>query len=564
MGQMEYSCKNGYSQSILTLIVLLLISFAQAPAWGSPDGHHQAPSNAVKRYPDELLSLAFSLSLSLPSFSAPPPPRAANERSLAVYEDAPILNGANGEPLLISLSRTLSSPLLPSTAGKYENPAAIVKDNGTGGFTSREGLFGDDQQSKDEQSKIKPSPIPPPVWKTLITGWKGFSQLEIAHTYSDPEHFSKGKLRTELSRTGQFNEYLKWKISGRFDYDAAYDLSNFYPSAVRHDQRYDFFLRENYLDISAGKFDFRLGRQHVIWGEMVGLFFADVVSAKDMREFILPAFDILRIPQWAVRAEYSKNDFHAEVLWIPVPTIDEIGKPGADFYPGPFRGTARYLEEDRSGRNIGNSNYGVRLSQLIKGWDLSGFYYHSLDASSTFYRVGSPTEPLVFQPRHDQIDQFGATITKDIGSAVFKGELVYTDGRQFNVGRLSAVNGLVRQNTLDYALGLDFNLPADTRLNVQFFQRVFFGYDPGIFSDRVENGASVLLNGKLWQKLEAQALLIHSLNRSDWMFRPRLSWNFQRNWRWAVGADIFGGNPTGLFGRFDQSDRVYTELRFSF
>jgi hypothetical protein len=395
-------------------------------------------------------------------------------------------------------------------------------------------------------------------------GLEGVFSNRDRPNYADPEHFSKAKLRTELSRTGQFNEYLKWKISGRFDYDAAYDLSNFYPSAVRQDQRYDFFLRENYLDISAGNFDFRLGRQHVIWGEMVGLFFADVVSAKDMREFILPAFDILRIPQWAVRAEYSKNDFHAEVLWIPVPTLDEIGKPGADFYPGPLRGIASYIEEDRSGRNIGNSNYGVRLSQLIKGWDISGFYYHSLDAASTFYRVSGPTEPLVFQPRHDQIDQFGATVTKDLGSAVFKGELVYTDGRQFNVGRPSAPNGLVRQNTLDYALGLDFSLPADTRLNVQFFQRVFFGYDPGIFSDGVENGASVLLNGKLWQKLEAQALLIHSLNRSDWMFRPRLSWNFQRNWRWAVGADIFGGKPTGLFGRFDQSDRVYTELRFSF
>ncbi len=76
-------------------------------------------------------------------------------------------------------------------------------------------------------------------------------------------------------------------------------------------------------------------------------------------------------------------------------------------------------------------------------------------------------------------------------------------------------------------LGLDFSLPAETRLNLQFFQRVFFAHDPGTFSDRVENGASILLNGKLWQKLEAQALLIHSLNRSDWMFRPRLSWNFQ-------------------------------------
>jgi hypothetical protein len=113
-------------------------------------------------------------------------------------------------------------------------------------------------------------------------------------------------------------------------------------------------------------------------------------------------------------------------------------------------------------------------------------------------------------------------------------------------------------------LGVDVSLPAEARLNLQFFQRVFFAHDPDIVPRRLENGASILLAGKVWQKVEAQALLIHSLNRSDWMFRPRLSWNFQRNWRWALGADVFGGRPTGLFGRFDQSDRVYTELRYSF
>jgi hypothetical protein len=31
-----------------------------------------------------------------------------------------------------------------------------------------------------------------------------------------------------------------------------------------------------------------------------------------------------------------------------------------------------------------------------------------------------------------------------------------------------------------------------------------------------------------------------------------------------VGADIFGGPLTGFFGRFDNNDRVYTELRYSF
>lgn len=504
----------------------------------STSGLPKDKANAADSGP---LPLSLSLFMSSPSAHQAPKPRDA-----AVHQ-------AEDEPLSLPLSLSLS---LPSAEAEAKANGAGATDTKSS-ITSRESLFGEPEPVKKELRSV-------PAWKQLVTGWKGFSQLELADNYSSPEHFSKAKLRTELSRTGQFNENIKWKVSGRFDYDAAYDLSSFYPESVRQNQRAQFFVRENYLDVSAGNFDFRLGRQHVIWGEMVGLFFADVVSAKDLREFILPAFDILRIPQWAVRAEYSRNDTHAEVLWIPVPTLDEIGKPGADFYPGPLRGTASFLGEDRSGRNIGNSNYGIRLSQLKNGWDMSAFYYHSLDASSTFYRVSGPAEPLVFQPRHDKIDQAGATVTKDFGSVVFKGELVYTDGRSFNVTRPSAVNGLVRQNTLDYALGLDFSLPAEARLNLQFFQRIFFGYDRDSFSDRIENGASILLFGKLSQKIEAQTLLIHSLNRSDWMFRPRLTWNFERNWRWALGADIFGGQPTGLFGRFNHNDRVYTELRYSF
>jgi hypothetical protein len=548
--------KFGYFLFVMALITLPPSSFAGDPATFPPLQVISPSTNSARNHADAQ-PLFLSLSLSLSSLPAPQPAKISPAADIAVL---PVEVKTNGDVLLMSLSTSFSSlSHLGLNEGNQDRSTAFTGNGNDeeSTLTSRDALFEDDVPAREK--------LPPePVWKKLVTGWRGFSQFELADNYSSPEHLSKAKLRTELSRTGQFNEYINWKISGRFDYDAAYDLSNFYPPAVRDDQRYEFFVRENYLDISAGDFDFRLGRQHVIWGEMVGLFFADVVSAKDLREFILPSFDILRIPQWAVRAEYSRNDTHVEVLWIPVATLDEIGKPGADFYPSPFRSIATFLPEDRSGRNVGNSNYGVRLSQLINGWDISGFYYHSLDASSTFYRVSGPTEPLVFQPRHDNIDQAGATVTKDFDSVVFKGELVYTDGRQFNVARPTAVNGLVRQNTLDYALGLDFNLPADTRLNLQFFQRVFFAHDRDSFTDSVENGASIFLSGKLWQKLEAQALLIHSLNRSDWMFRPRISWEFQRNWRWALGADVFGGQSIGLFGRFDQNDRAYTELRYSF
>jgi hypothetical protein len=89
---------------------------------------------------------------------------------------------------------------------------------------------------------------------------------------------------------------------------------------------------ETYLDLSLPRsWELRLGRQHVVWGEVVGLFFADVVSARDLRDFILPDFEILRIPQWAARAEWFGADTHFELLWIPFPSYDDIGKQGAEF-----------------------------------------------------------------------------------------------------------------------------------------------------------------------------------------------------------------------------------------
>jgi hypothetical protein len=161
----------------------------------------------------------------------------------------------------------------------------------------------------------------------------GFYQAEAAYTVSSPDHWSKLRNTIELSLQKKFTEQIDLKVSGRFFYDAVFDVSTFFPERVRKDQELEVTFRETYLDVGVGNFDFRVGRQHIIWGEVVGLFFADVVSAKDLRETILPQFDYLRIPQWAMRAEYFTGDFKAETIWIPYMTYDEIGKLGIDFYP---------------------------------------------------------------------------------------------------------------------------------------------------------------------------------------------------------------------------------------
>jgi hypothetical protein len=434
--------------------------------------------------------------------------------------------------------------------------AALCFSLGAHAGDDRDALFGDDL------------PITPSKPAAGGSGIKGFVQFELARTTATPDHWSKMRTRADLSSQGKLGDGIKWKLGARFDYDAVYGINDFYNSDVKKNQRFNAVLRENYLDYSAGEWDFRFGKQNVVWGEMVGMFFADVVSARDLREFILPDFDQMRIPQWAARAEYFADDFHAELLWIPVASYDNIGKPGAEFYPYPLTRDfpAQYKQELRPERDAENMNYGLRISTLKAGWDVSAFYYRSTDINPTFYRdvVFTPTPTFVFQARHDRIHQFGSTLAKDFGDVVLKAEAVYTRGRNYTVLNAMDSNGVAPQNTLDWAAGLDFTLPAETRLNVQIFQRQFFNFNEDIIPDRRENGYSILLNNKFFKNWEGQMLFISSTNRPDWLFRPRLTWNFERNWRVLVGADVFNGPPLGMFGRYDQQDRIYSEIRYSF
>lgn len=478
------------------------------------------------------------------------------------------LEGSAAEPAqqeLVEFASNDASPplskddLFGTGAGDTSSTKPSLEENSSEGSHSKTSLFGE-------------PPLTPSPQKVTAYPIMGYAESQFAYTYSNPGHWSDIVGRLELGTKGHFENGINWKITGRAEYNAAYDATNHYADAVSNNERTRFQLGETYLDFSTSGLDWRIGRQQIVWGEMVGLFFADVVSAKDLRESILPDFSILRIPQWAARAEYFKEDFHVEAIWIPVPSYDLIGTPyqvgqpgsGSDFYPYPFSpaGSPIVMGESKPSNNLSNTNYGLRLSQLTHGWDYSGFVYSSMDSQPTFYRDAS--NPQVFYPRHDRIWQAGGTVAKDLGSFVFKAETVYTNGRHYNVTDLTIPNGLVEQDTVDWVLGFDF-YPADsTRVNTQLFQRVYLNHADNTLFDKYENGFSLLVNHKFRDNLEAEALLIRSLNRSDWLLRPKLTWRFEQNWKWSLGVDVFSGPPTGLFGQYNKEDRVYTQVRYDF
>jgi outer membrane biosynthesis protein TonB len=400
----------------------------------------------------------------------------------------------------------------------------------------------------------------------------GFFLADGAWTYPEPEHWSHARGTLELGAQGKAGA-LGWKVSGRAFYDAVYDIEDdFYSERVRDEQQWDADVWETYVDLSAGDFDIRLGRQNVIWGEVVGLFFADVVTAKDLRDFVARDFDLIRIPQWAARLEYTKGDFHAELLGIPWMTYDEIGAPGGDFYPIPVgvppEFTIIILDEDKPARTLENGAWGARLAYAGSGWDVAGFYYDSMDASPAFFRqiLATPGGALAvqFTPRHDRIQQFGLTLAKDLSSVVLRAEAVYTLDRLYSTLILDDSDGVVPLDSLDGIVSLDW-LPGQSRVTLQLFEKYFPDYVSGILYEEFETGGSISASTKLaGGTLEPEILYVRSFDEQGWMLRGRLSVWPSPAWRIGAGVDAFGGSPLGFFGRYGAKDRVYLESRFTF
>jgi len=395
----------------------------------------------------------------------------------------------------------------------------------------------------------------------------GFYENDLAYTFAGKKHWSNFNNTLDLSAQGRTANGIGWKLGGRVNYNPIYNLSDYYPNSVGEDETFEAMFRETYVDLGAGDWEFRLGRQNIVWGEMVGVFVADAVSAKDLRRFLLPDFDMIRIPQWAARAEYFSGEFHAEGVWIPYMTYDNIGVPGMDFYPFDppvVPGFQTIIAKEDKPVGLDDAAYGARLSWLKNGWDVSGFYYTTNDPTAAFSRQASPTT-ITYQPIHKRIYQLGATLGKDLGPMVLKAEALYSRDKLISTLDPLEADGLVKQNIFDYIVGLEWSFPQETRFNVQFFQRWFPDHDPQIVQDELSSGVSLLLSTQaLHPKLEPEMLLLSSLDRVDWMARFKLAWKPDGNWRLDTGVALFGGARNGLFGNHNSNDQVYTELRYSF
>lgn len=330
-------------------------------------------------------------------------------------------------------------------------------------------------------------------------------------------------------------------------------------------------LREAYLDIALQSFDFRIGKQQIIWGKGEGVFITDIVSPKDMREFLLPDFEEIRVGVTALRADYYLGMNTFELVLVPVFTPTRLPEPDSPWRITPDFPVKPVVDSSEIDvpLQVLNGEVFAKYSLMtpVVDLELMGGYFWDDDPTMHVTRTVDPAtrqlQSITVTPEHHRLAMGGGSFSTTIADAVLRGEGGYYDGRYFQTTNPLDRDGVVEKDYLNYLIGVDYTI-WDTRLSAQMIQQVILDHEAELVNDQVETMVTFLARRDfLRETLTVELFTYIGVESHDALIRPKVIYDVTDGLELLLGANVFVGDE-GRFGRYDDNDMVYVKTTYRF
>lgn len=337
------------------------------------------------------------------------------------------------------------------------------------------------------------------------------------------------------------------------------------------DDELELGFRQAYMDLYFDSFDIRIGKQQIVWGKGDGVFITDIVSPKDMREFLLPEFSEIRVGVTSLKFNYYSGNSTFELVWIPVFTPTQMPDENSIWtikpnYPLPY--SIDYSNSDVKNK-LSNSEIFTKYSLLSSEIDfeiMAGYFW---DDDPTFHseKILNPAngivDSVILKPEHHRLATLGGSFSTTIGPVVLRGEGAYYNGKHFQSTNPKYSDGTEEKDYIHYLLGIDYSI-GDLKLSTQFIQQAILDYNDYLLNDEFENTMTFLASMDfLRETLNVELFSYIGLNNGDALVRPKVTYDFIDGFQIQLGANLFFGDE-GQFGRFDKNDMIYTKIKYSF
>jgi hypothetical protein len=329
-------------------------------------------------------------------------------------------------------------------------------------------------------------------------------------------------------------------------------------------------LREAFVDLRFGKLDVRAGRQIIAWGRADGLNPTDNLTGEDLT-LLAPDDDDRRLGTTALRASYYLGDVSLSGLWLP-----EFR--GHRFPLPPTPGFT--FQRDRP--DWPGDQWALRIEQVGRAVDWSVSYFrghdHTPDVSVPLAAAALDREATIALSHH-RVRVIGADMAANLGRIGLRAEGAYVDTED-GAGR----DPFTKNPFLFVVIGGDRTFREYLNLNVQYLFRFVRGHRPvhtglppteaavaelqGILNSqttRVQHGASFRVSHKwLRETLEGECAAAGFFGPDGLALRPKVTYAVTDDWKVLLGAELYRGESSSVFGLLQPNSTAYLEARWSF
>ncbi|MBI4831920.1 MAG: hypothetical protein HY801_10285 [Candidatus Lindowbacteria bacterium] len=399
--------------------------------------------------------------------------------------------------------------------------------------------------------------------------YRNYTYFEDESRGDSRDSINEGRLRIEYDNC--FRDNMRVYVSALLQDDDDDFTHGFVDDFEDDDVKRNYFnFTEAFLDIYFETSDLRLGKQIINWGKADVFNPTDNITPTDYSNLL----DDEDIGVVAVNYNYYWMDWNLQLVGVPGFTPTRLPPEGARFSLVPPDPSLPVEDPDLPPNTIENSQVGARLKTTYRGWDFSASYYDGVnDIPSPTLSYGEmfiPFPPFILSvptsivPAFNRFRAFGGDFATTFDKWGLHGEAA-----QF------IFDGDTQDSYFQYVLGFDYT-KSDIIFDHDLFIIVeYIGLDVTDHGNDLDTGTpldkvlmSALATNIKYEFTEYTRLEIRGIldfyQGEDYYVQPELIHELTDNFEIALGLDILGGPESTFFGQFEDGDRVYAKLKYTF
>ncbi len=344
----------------------------------------------------------------------------------------------------------------------------------------------------------------------------------------------------------------------------------------------EFNLREAYVNIYAGKFDFRIGHQIVAWGRADGINPTDNITPKNML-IRSPEEDDRREGNFLIRSFYNLLPLRLELVWIPSYRASVVPTELISFPKGISLSKPQYPEA-----TFANSAFGLRANFEFSWIDGSFSYFNG---HNPFPGIASGTP--IFTPQGLSLEiflksyrmhvfglDFQTTIQKTYG---LRGEFACRIPHGDHKTEIHIPNPEIQ-----LVLGIEKEFPQDLSLIAQYVGKYVFKFEElrrpaelfllpvyeiesknRMISSQLHRHSHSLFfrvgKALAHETMKIEFVSLFNVTSKEAMMRPEFTCEITDDLNFTTGIEVFSGPDETLFGTIDSTlNSIFFQLKVHF